>query len=165
MIRNFAIALLFLVGLNLEGQSKNATITGTLKCEELKTPLKEAVITIFNGQANTEIKANQNGQYKLVLQCGFDYKVCFKAPGYMQKIFLFNLGNITKKEAKEGFELTIDMTLDKDVSGFSKEILDMPIAKFDYDRDMDDVILDMSFTKEWRALYDAEIDRLKKIKQ
>jgi hypothetical protein len=131
MIRNFAIALLFLVGQKLKAQERPEilSILGIVKDSESKMPIKKAEVYVWVGESVASIILTENGKYNFELPLGIEYKICFSAPGYFQKIIVYDTRN---DNSIGGWEWMIDIQLDKVIEGFSPEILEMPVAKWTY---------------------------------
>ncbi len=169
MIRSLAIVLLFLVGQRTIAQSEQLSdvlsIFGSVRDYDSKRAIREGIIYVSIGDSIVSTYSIKQGKYSFTLPLGSEYKLCYIAPGYFKKIFIFDLRNIPPTESKNGFEICLDLSLKTEFQGFSQEILDMPCSKCAYNIESRDIEFDKVYIAERHALYDAEMERLKKIKR
>jgi hypothetical protein len=167
MIRHFTIALLFLVGqqLKLHGQSENFSIPGCVKDIESKMPLYKAEIYVCVGDSVVSSVLCKNGKYSFSFQYGFEYEICFSALGYFKMIVIYDLRSIPSDGAAIGFETNLEVSLSKEIEGFSPEILEVPTAKWTYNPETKDFFFHRQYQIERQALFNAEMERLKQNKR
>jgi hypothetical protein len=120
MIRNFAIALLFLVGQKLKAQERPEilSILGIVKDSESKMPIKKAEVYVWVGESVASIILTENGKYNFELPLGIEYKICLSTPVYFQKIIVYDTRN---DNSIGGWEWMMDIQLDKVIEGFHQK--------------------------------------------
>jgi hypothetical protein len=104
----------------------------------------------------------KKAKFSLTLPLGHEYKIRFTAPDYLQKIILIDSRNDT---SKGGWEFLYDIQLEKMLKGFSPEILEIPVAKWQYNPEIENYFFHREYHIERQALHDNEIARLKQNKR
>lgn len=137
--------------------SSNAQFGYTLdgRVVQNKKPLEGAIVELFRDSIEIQkIKTGVDGKFSVAFQANNEYTVSISKEGYITKKLFFSLKGFTNEEAKNfngGTKPDIqlfEMPANKNLSAQLNILLANPVAKFNYDHQLKDIVFDKEYAKE-----------------
>lgn len=135
--------------------------------------LEGATISLFKGSSQVQqVSSSANGKFDLKLDQGFDYTMTVTKVGHITKKFFFSTKGVPEDVAK-GFEggckpeiSLFELPKDPNVVSQINQILNQPMAKFQYDDRQKDIVFDKGYSQSMLNALDklGEIEKEANIK-
>lgn len=111
----FSLMLAMLSGSVLGQSSMSIMLRGTTLMEdstEREQALTDVEVSLINLYSDTTVhQSDSDGNYRMRLPFNHLYRLCFYKPGFAKKSVLIDTRNISKRLAKNGYQLEIDIVM------------------------------------------------------
>ncbi|MDZ4821879.1 MAG: hypothetical protein SH856_00280 [Flavobacteriales bacterium] len=159
-----AILFSFAVSSLTAQKADEAKFYGQIVDAATEKRLEDLTVQILkDGQLHDTYKVEGSGKYDFYVPLGFTYDLKFTKDGYTSKFVRIDTRNIPQEDRTGGFDVTVDMSLFKNVEGFNDNILKEPIGKADFDPIKNSIAWDFDYTERMQDKIAAEFERLKNL--
>jgi hypothetical protein len=167
MIKQISILLFFVsLSFGLRAQVMQYRIDGFVQDDKTQKKLDGLKVQVYrNGNEFDELDCGTSGKFKFEMDLGAVYEFHFTRSGYVSKIIQFDLRNIPPEDQSGGFQTSLNLTLFADDDCFNKSITSVPVGRFAFDNQANDVVVDIQYAEQMRKKIKDDQERCKKLKE